>query len=130
MKKHILTFCIALCALTASADEVMTKTADGTYIVNTTTLCKARGFRAETPVEVHIKAGKVVKVVALKNQETPTIFSRIRKNLLPLYDNMKISKATKQTEIAKVDGCTGATLSLKAVQKNIKSAIDYYHKNK
>lgn len=119
-----------MCATVASADDVMRKTADGTYIVNTTTLCNVRGYRATTPVEVYIKDGKVMKVVALQNQETPTIFSRVKKFLLPLYNNIKLSKAKKQTEASMVDGCTGATLATKAVQKNIKAAIEYYQKKK
>lgn len=130
MKKFFIALCITMCAITASADDVMRKTADGTYIVNTTTLCNVRGYRSTTPVEVYIKNGKVTKVVALQNQETPTIFSRVRKFLLPLYNDLKLSKAKKQTEATMVDGCTGATLATKAVQKNIRAAIEYYQKKK
>lgn len=35
----------------SSHSEVMTKQADGTYIINTTTLCKdVKGFRGNTPL--------------------------------------------------------------------------------
>ena len=47
-----------------------------------------------------------------------------------MYNNLKISKAKKLAERTEVDGCTGATFSTKAVQKNIKAAIGYYEKNK
>ena len=104
--------------------------ADGTYIVRTNTICKARGYRKGTPVEVHIKNGKILKVVALKNEETVPYFARVKQFLLPLYNNLKISKAKKLAERTEVDGCTGATFSTKAVQKNIKAAIGYYEKNK
>ncbi len=119
-----------LLALPAHADNVMTKQSDGTYVVNTTTICKARGYRKGTPVEVHINKGKVVKVVALKNEETVPYFTRVKQFLLPLYDNLKLSKAKKLTDKTQVDGCTGATFSTKAVQKNIRAAIDYYEKHK
>ena len=119
-----------LCSLTTQADDVMKKQADGTYIVKTNTICNARGYRKGTPVEVHIKQNQVVKVVALKNEETVPYFARIKKSLLPLYSGLKVSKAKKLTEKQQVDGCTGATISLKAVQKNIKAALDYYDKNK
>lgn len=33
-----------LCSVTVSADEVMTKNADGTYVVRTTTICNAAGI--------------------------------------------------------------------------------------
>ena len=84
-------------SVSVQADEVMTKTSDGTYIVNTTTICNARGYRKGTPVEVYIKKGKVVKVVALKNQETVTIFDKVKRSLLPLYSNLKVAKAKKLT---------------------------------
>ncbi len=119
-----------LFALPVKADNVMTKQADGTYVVNTTTICKARGYRKTTPVEVYINKGKVVKVVALKNEETVPYFTRVKESLLPLYNNLKLSKAKKLTEKTKVDGCTGATFSTKAVQKNISAALDYYEKHK
>ena len=121
---------LALAALTVSADNVMTKQSDGTYVVRTNTICKARGYRKGTPVEVHIKNGKVVKVLALKNEETVPYFARVKKFLLPLYNNLKVSKAKKLTKRTQVDGCTGATYSTKAVQKNIGAALDYYEKNK
>lgn len=60
---------LAMAALTVSADNVMTKQSNGTYVVRTNTICKARGYRKGTPVEVHIKNGNVVKVLALKNEE-------------------------------------------------------------
>lgn len=121
---------LAMAALTVSADNVMTKQSNGTYVVRTNTICKARGYRKGTPVEVHIKNGNVVKVLALKNEETVPYFARVKQFLLPLYNNLKVSKAKKLTKKTQVDGCTGATYSTKAVQKNISVALEYYEKNK
>lgn len=130
MKKTIFSLCLLLASTALQAEEVMTKKADGTYVVRTATICKARGYRKTTPVEVHIKKGVVQKVVALKNEATVPYFEKIKKFLLPLYDNLKVSKAQKQAEQTKIDCCTGATFSAKAVQQNIKAALDYYEKNK
>lgn len=121
---------LAMAALTVSADNVMTKQSNGTYVVRTNTICKARGYRKGTPVEVHIKNGNVVKVLALKNEETVPYFARVKQFLLPLYNNLKVSKAKKLTKKTQVDGCTGATYSTKAVQKNISAALEYYEKHK
>lgn len=121
---------LAMAALTVSADNVMTKQSNGTYVVRTNTICKARGYRKGTPVEVHIKNGNVVKVLALKNEETVPYFARVKQFLLPRYNNLKVSKAKKLTKKTQVDGCTGATYSTKAVQKNINAALDYYEKHK
>lgn len=134
MKQFLFSIMLTAVALTQSvqvhADNVMTKGADGTYVVNTTTICNARGFRKGTPVNVYIKKGKVVKVVALKNEETPNIFEKVKKALLPLYAGMKVSKAKKQTARTQIDGCTGATYSTRAVQKNIAAALSYYETHK
>ncbi len=117
-------------SVVSMADNVMTKLDDGTYVVNTTTICNARGYRKSTPVEVYIKKGAVVKVVALKNEETVPYFKRVRQSLLPMYANLKVSKAKKLATKTAVDGCTGATFSTSAVQKNIKAALDYYQSHK
>lgn len=130
MTKSIIFSLSLLFTLSANADNVMTKQADGTYVVRTNTICNARGYRKGTPVEVHINKGNVVKVVALKNEETVPYFAKVKQFLLPKYNNLKLSKAKKLTEKTKVDGCTGATFSTKTVQKNIRAAIDYYEKHK
>ena len=128
MKRIISLYAAMLLAVASYADDVMTKQSDGTYVVNTTTLCQARGYQSTTPVEVYIKSGKVVKTVPLKNTETPGYFKKAVKGLLGLFEGLKIAKAQELTEIAKVDGCTGATMSTKALQQNIKAALEYYKK--
>lgn len=107
--------------------EVMTKQADGTYVVNTTTLAKdVRGFRGNTPLYIYIKAGKVVKVEALTNQETPNFFNKVKLGLLNKWNGMKTAKAST----ANVDGVTGATFSSKAVKENVKRGVKYYMEHK
>ena len=129
--KYLLSFALLLCAVTVSAQdsEVMKKNSDGTVVVNTTTLCSERGYRDCTPLNVYFKKDKIVKVETLRNKESKNYFVKVTQNLIPLYDGLKISKAKKQTKLM-VDGCTGATFSTNAVQKNIASAIEYYEKNK
>lgn len=104
----------------------MTKQTDGTYVVNTTTLSSAEGYRDKTPLEVHIKNNKIVKIVPLKNHETPKYFAMVKKTLLPKYAGMKTSKVEK----TKIDGVTGATYSSDAVIANVKAAVNYYKKNR
>ena len=106
--------------------EAMTKQADGTYVINTTTLCKSTGYMGKTPLEVRIKNNKIVKVVPLRNQETPKYFGLVKKNLLPKFEGMKVGKVAK----SQVDGVTGATFSSKAVNANVKVAAEYYLKHK
>lgn len=95
-----------------------------TYVINTTTLCKQRGFHGTTPLKVYIKGNKVVKVVALKNNETPNVFSRVVSGMLPKVAGKNINKASS------VDGVSGATYSSRAVKANIAAAVSYYKKHK
>ncbi len=107
--------------------EVMTKQADGTYVVNTTTLAKdIRGFRGNTPLYIYIKNNKVIKVEALTNQETPNFFNKVKLGLLNKWNGMKTAKAST----VNVDGVTGATFSSKAVKENVKRGVKYYMEHK
>ena len=111
----------------SSHSEVMTKEADGTYIINTTTLCKdVKGYRGNTPLSIYIKKGKIVEIKPLANQETPNYFNKVKQGLLNKWNGMKASKAAT----AQVDGVTGATFSSKAVKENVKRGIAYYQKHK
>ena len=127
MKKVITTtILLALCLMTY-ADDVMRKEKDGTYVVNTTTLAKdVQGYLGPTPVEVYIKKNKIVKVEMLKSQETPKYNARVKKQMLPLYENVKIAK--KKTP--EVDGVTGATFTSNAVKDNVRRALEYYWSHK
>ena len=107
---------------------VMYKQADGTYVVNTTTLTpNVKGFKGATPVEVYIKNNKVVKVVPLPNHESHRYFNMVKETLLPKFEGMKVAKAAKAEQ---VDGATGATFSSRAIKANVAAAVAYYKKNK
>ena len=68
-------------------DNVMTKMADGTVIVNTTTLAKdVKGYSSATPLNIHIKNNKVVKVEALRNRETPKYFAVVKRQVLVKWE--------------------------------------------
>ena len=111
----------------SSHSEVMTKEADGSYIISTTTLGKdVKGFRGNTPLSIRIKKGKIVEIKPLANQETPKFLNKVKQGLLNKWNGMKASKAAT----VQVDGVTGATFSSKAVKENVKRGIAYYLKHK
>ena len=127
MKKTLLSVLLAVALVTASAHDVMRNEKDGTYIVNTTTLAQdVEGYNGPTPVEVYIKKNKIVKVVPLKSQEGPKYVAKVKKDMLPKYEQMNVKKGTVQD----VDAVTGATFTSKAVQENIRRAVAYYKKHK
>ena len=114
-------------AMSAQADDVMKKEKDGTYVINTTTLAQdVEGYNGPTPVEVYIKKNKIVKVVPLKSQEGPKYVAKVKKDMLPKYEQMNVKKGV----VPEVDAVTGATFTSKAVQENIRRAVDYYKKHK
>jgi electron transport complex protein RnfG len=107
-------------------DGVMTKE-NGMYVVNTTTLGKnVVGYVAATPLKIYIQKDKIVKVEALKNQETPKHNAKVKRMLLTKWDGMKVKDVAKQ----KVDGVTGATITSDAMKKNVQLGVEYYLKNK
>ena len=110
----------------AKPDEVITKE-DGMTVVNTTTLSKdVIGYMDATPLKIYIRKDKIEKVEALKNQETPKYFLRVKKQMLDKWNGMKVNDALK----ANVDGVTGATMSSDAVKENIRLGLEYYKKHK
>ena len=124
---------IALLMLALGAGAVvtqqsaMTKQSDGTYIVNTTTLCQnVKGYRGTTPLKIYIKNDKVEKIEALKNQETPKYFARVKEQMLGKWNGKTVKKAAKM----KVNGVTGATMSSDAVKKNVTKGLEYYQAHK
>lgn len=127
MKKVILSILLMTAFIQVYADDVIRKEKDGTYVVNTTTLASdVKGYIESTPVEIYIKKNKIVKVVMLKNQETPKYNARVKKQMIPLYEDRKIAK--KKT--VEVDGVTGATFTSDAVKENVKRGLEYYWQHK
>lgn len=111
----------------AHADNVMKKEKDGTYVINTTTLAQdVEGYNGTTPLEIYIKKNKIVKVVLLKSMETPKYNAKVKKQMIPLYENVKLKKGKK----VEVDGVTGATFTSEAVKENVQRGLDYYWKHK
>ena len=133
MKKIViktLSYCSIIAAtliLTSwAADETMTKE-DGMTVINTTSIGKnVEGYNGTTPLKIFIKKNKVVKIEALKNQETPKYFIKVKKALLDKWNGLKV----KEAKNLKVDAVTGATYSSDAVIENVKLGLDYYQNHK
>ena len=133
MKKIViktLSYCsliVATLILTSwAADETMTK-GNGMTVINTTSIGKnVEGYNGTTPLKIFIKKNKVVKIEALKNQETPKYFIKVKKALLDKWNGLKV----KEAKNLKVDAVTGATYTSDAVIENVKLGLDYYQNHK
>ena len=127
MMKSVLVLLLMAAFVTADAQEVMRKEKDGTYVVNTTTLAQdVEGYAGPTPVEVYIKNNKIVKVEVLKCQDGVKYVAKVKKNMIPVYEDANVKKGT----VPEVDAVTGATFTSKAIQENVRRAVEYYQKNK
>ena len=116
---------VALTLMSWKADDTMTKE-NGMTVINTTTLGKdVQGFLGATPLKIYIQKNKVVKIEAMKNQETPKYFLKEKKHLLDKWNGVKVKDAKNM----KVDAVTGATYSSKAVIENVQLGLDYYYKH-
>ena len=127
MKKTILTT-MALAGIflfmTSQIDDepIMTKEKDVTVINTTSLATDIEGYVGCTPVKVYIKGGKVLRVEALENEETPKYFDMVEKGLMKKWNGMPVKTAEK----CKVDVVTGATVSSEAVIENVRRGISYY----
>lgn len=107
------------------AASAATTLADGTLVVNTTTLGKdITGYAGPVPLEVRVRDGRVVGVVALRNNETPDFFDEA-KALLTRWDGQTVDEALR----AKVDAVSGATFSSRAIIGNVRAALQYAANN-
>ncbi|MBR4515841.1 MAG: FMN-binding protein [Bacteroidaceae bacterium] len=101
---------------------ILTKQKDIT-IINTTDLASdIEGYAGCTPVKVYIQGGKVLRVEALENEETPKYFDMVEKGLMKKWNGKTVATAEK----LKVDAVTGATVSSEAVIENVRRGISYY----
>lgn len=101
---------------------ILTKQKDIT-VINTTDLASdIEGYAGCTPVKVYIQGGKVLRVEALENEETPKYFDMVEKGLMKKWNGKTVAAAEK----LKVDAVTGATVSSESVIENVRRGISYY----
>lgn len=123
IKGGLLLFCAVLFLTSQTTnDPIVTKQKDIT-IINTTSLATdIEGYAGQTPVKVYIQNGKVLRVEALENEETPKYFDMVEKGLMKKWNGKPVKIAEKQ----KVDAVTGATVSSEAIIENVRRGISYY----
>ena len=79
MKCKLMLLIAAAVCLNAAADAKTPK--NKSFVVNTEKLGKeVMGYAGRTPVEIHVTDGRIEKIVALPNSETPAYFQRVQES--------------------------------------------------
>ncbi len=121
------TFAFCLFTTTEVMAETRTLLKDGTVVINTSEITTdIKGYRDVTPIKLYLKNGVISKVELQPNRETPTIFQKIIDGHLT---ERWIGVTTKKASTAKIDVISGATISSKAIIKNVQRAAKYEIEN-
>ena len=81
---------------------------------------KVYGYNGKTPLNIHIKDGKIERIEVLPNDETPQYLKRATAKIIPQYEGKTVAEAKK----LHVDAVTGATYSSEAIIKNIQMGLE------
>ena len=78
------------------------------------------GYAGTTPLEIHVVDGRIDRIEALKNNETPAYFQKVLDS--PIFTALK-GKTVKEASEVQLDAVSGATWSSKAVIENIRLGL-------
>lgn len=128
MKKTLfrLALCAAVLAIAAAPVHSKTKKKSSakpatSQVIYTGDLAKkVYGYNGPTPLNIHIEGGRITRIEALPNNETPQYFKRVTAKIFPLYEGKTVAEAKKMH----VDAVSGATYSSEAVIKNIQMGLE------
>ena len=110
MKRFLtLLLCAAVCLNAAAANKK-----PKSFVVNTEKLGKeVMGYAGTTPVEITVKDGKIEKIEALPNEETPTFFQRVLES--PIFSALN-GKTVKEASEVKLDAVDTAVKVIERVR--------------
>lgn len=87
---------------------------------------KVIGYNGPTPVTITITGGKISKIEAAANHESPQYFHRAEAKVFPQF----VGKTVKEALATHADAATGATYSSKALIENIRLGLKQASKAK
>lgn len=106
----------------ALSGDTITTLPDGSVIIHTAELPDLiDGYAGQVPLDIYIADGKVSKIEALPNAETPSFFKRAS----AILDSWT-GKTPEEALAQKVDGVSGATYSSAAIINNVDAGLAYY----
>ncbi len=106
----------------ADVTDTVTVHPDGTTVIHTAPFAGSHpGYSGPVPLDITVRDGKIEKIVALPNSETPSFFSRAQ-TLFSRWEGKSPDTAAR----LKVDAVSGATYSSMAIIDNVEEGLDYY----
>lgn len=119
MKRMIILLACALLSLSVAVACKGPK--EKSFVINTEKLGQeVLGYAGPTPVEITVTNGKIEKIEALPNVETPGFFQRVKESSI---FTALIGKTIKEASEVQLDAVSGATYSSKAVIENIRLGL-------
>lgn len=93
-----------------------------TLKINTTDLAEdVCGFNGPTPVEISVYQGRITRIKALPNNETPKFMQRVLNS--GLLERL-VGKTVAEAKDTKLDAVSGATFSSTSIIQNIKRGLE------
>ena len=119
MKRMIILLGCALVCLSVAAACKTPKAKS--FVIDTKELGKeVIGYAGTTPVEITVTDGRIEKIEALPNAESPGFFQRVKESsIFTALNGKTIEEASK----VQLDAVSGATYSSKAVIENIRLGL-------
>ena len=103
--------------------EPVVENPDGTMTINTTPLTKdIIGYNGPTPVQITVRDGKITRITALKNIETPEYYGAVINS--DLFDTW-YGKTLEEGSKIHPDGVSGASYTSAAYIRNIEAGINF-----
>ena len=116
----ILLFAMAAIPVEGKTKKKSSKASTSQVIFTGDIAKKVYGYNGKTPVNIHVKDGKIAQIEVLPNEETPQYLKRAVAKVCPQYEGKTISEALK----VKADVATGATYTSEALIKNIQMGLE------
>ena len=105
-----------------ASDTVILSGTHDEFVINTRRIASdIKGYGGNTPLIITVYNGKIYRIDAQKNAETPEFFSQVENQLLQKYIGMTPEEVLQ----LQLDAVSGATLSSRAVMETMERGMAY-----
>lgn len=105
-----------------ASDTIILSGTQEIFVIDTRKIASdIKGYGGNTPLRITVNNGRVYKIDALKNAETPEFFSQVEDKVLQQYIGMTPEEVLQ----SKIDAVSGATLSSRAAIETMQRGMEY-----